>query len=70
MLDLGLFNTLVAFDEVINGDSVIAMVRPMFIVISVSIYLLLNGIFLDLSSLARALCVLTDPDDPDLVSSA
>lgn len=39
-----------AFNELINGNSVIAVIQPMFIMTSVSVYLLLNGILVDLSS--------------------
>ncbi|CRL22706.1 unnamed protein product [Penicillium camemberti] len=34
MLDLGLLDALVAFKELINGDSVIAVIRPMFMMTS------------------------------------
>lgn len=53
MLDLGLLDALVAFKELINGDSVIAVIRPMFMMTSVSVYVLLNGILLHLPSHTR-----------------
>lgn len=48
MLDPGLIDALVAFNELTNGDSVITVVRPMFMMASVNIYLLMNRILLDL----------------------
>ena len=50
MLDPGLLDVFVAFNELINGDPVITVIRSMFMMTSISTYLVMNGILLDLSS--------------------